>query len=131
MKNILSLVIFSGASLAFALGLFTFAWSKDLTSEDLTFFPKPNPLTSTPRNYELDEDATINYYDNIFEGKSATEIVRFLEGNGYYVFFYTKDELSFMVAERIMVVYSYEVTISLKFSDGVFQKSFIVGYGII
>ena len=118
-------------SVVIAVALLAPAWSRDLTIDSLTFLPKPNPITSTPRNYELDEEATINYYNNLFRGRSAADIIAFFESNGYPIIYNSKDEISFVVAEKIMVIYYYKVSISLKFDNGVFDKSSINYDGII
>ncbi|MET3601905.1 hypothetical protein [Martelella mangrovi] len=118
-------------SVVIAVGLLASAWSKDLTIDNLTFLPKPNPITSTPSNYELDEEATVNYYNKLFHGRSAADVIDFFESNGIPVTYNSKYEISIIVEKQIMIFYYYTVSVSLKFENGVFDKSSINYYGII
>lgn len=129
MKRTSIISILSGFMLA--VGLLTPAWSNELTVESLTFFPKPNPITSTPRNYELNEVKTIKYYDDLFRGRSAREVVEFFDRSQHPIIYNSKNEISFVAQERIMTVYSYKVSISLFFDKGIFKGSAINYYGII
>lgn len=107
----------------------TSAWSDELRQSDLRLLPEPRLSTFLFRGYEPDREGTNAYYDSLFEGKSAEEIVRFLEANGYYVHFPADNELFFTVTRRV-VFFDYSARVGLIFENGLFKKANVTGWGL-
>lgn len=85
---------------------------------------------SCPEKYEFDREATSAYYDDLFEGKTAQEVVRSLENRGIVVLYDTPDRISFFV-ERSLMVIEYSALIGFYFKDGTFLRSEVTGSGIL
>lgn len=117
-------------SLSFSIALAaTTAWSEDLTPQELKLLPEPRLSSFLMGKYEFDERATIKHYNHIFSGRSATEIVNFLEKSGYHVFYDYNDEISFIVTSRV-TFFDYSAIIILKFSDGLFREFDVTAWGV-
>ena len=105
------------------------AWSDALIPRDLKLFPEPRLSTFLFGGYEFDKRATIEHYDQLFAGKTATEIVRFLEIHGYHIFYDSADEIGFYVINRV-VFFDYSARIGLKFEDDIFLETDVVNWGV-
>lgn len=104
-------------------------WSNDLNIQDLRLIPDPRLSTFVFGNYEPDRQATNEHYNRLFEGRSATEIIRFLEKNGYYVHFPDADALFFTVTKNV-ILFDYSARVELTFEGGIFSSANVTGWGI-
>ncbi|OKH89182.1 hypothetical protein [Thalassospira sp. TSL5-1] len=100
-----------------------------MTPDDLRLFPEPSLSSFITGGYEFDAQATVDHYNHLFAGQSATEIVHFLEENNYHVFLDAPDEISFIVSKNVMV-FEYSATIILKFNNGIFRESDVTAWGV-
>jgi hypothetical protein len=95
---------------------------------DLTYFPEPRLIDFLGSGYTVDRAATEAHYDRLFMGRTAVEVVRFLEGSGVHVFYPSENEISIDIAKRV-VVFEYTVGLAFFFEDGIFQRSKVHGPG--
>ena len=107
----------------------TSAWSDDLNPRDLRLIPEPRLSTFVFETYEFDQQATIDHYNQLFEGRSATEIVHFLESNGYNVRFTDRNTLQFTVRKNV-TFFEYSAYFKLIFDNSVFRSADVYGWGI-
>lgn len=104
-------------------------WSDTLSPRDLRLLPEPRFSTVLFGDYKPDQEATIAHYNKVFEGKSAAEIVWFLEDNGYYVFFDSATEIGFYIDKRL-IFFEYSARVELEFENGIFKDSNLIGGGV-
>ena len=107
----------------------TSAWSDNLNPRDLRLIPEPRLSTFVFGNYQPDRQGTNEHYNQLFEGRSATEIVHFLEENGYYVFFPESSFLFFTVRKNV-IFFDYSARVELEFNNGIFRSADVYGWGI-
>lgn len=103
---------------------------EDMNSNDLIIVPEPKLSRFVFGGYELDKAATVDHYDKLFSGKTAQEVIRFLEDMGQNVVYSKKpDEISIML-ERLVTVFYYRVGLSFTFENGIFKKAEIWSSGV-
>ena len=101
-----------------------------MTEDDLKMIPEPTLGSVMSGKYEFDRQATRAHYDDLFQGKTAEEIVRFLEDRGIVVIYDTPDRISFFVERRLMMI-EYSALVALYFKDGTFLRSDVTGSGVL
>ena len=99
-----------------------------MSPSDLTYFPEPRLIDFLGSGYTVDRGATEAHYDRLFLGRTAAEVITFLEESGHRVR-YPADNETFIVIVKRVVFFEYKVRISFFFDDGVFQRSKVGGAG--
>jgi len=99
-----------------------------MSPSDLTYFPEPRLIDFFGGGYTVDRGATEAHYDRLFMGRTAAEVVRFLEGSGVSIFYPSENEISIDIAKRV-VIFEYTVGLAFFFEDGIFQRSKVNGPG--
>lgn len=100
-----------------------------MTPDALQLLPEPRIAAFILGNYEFDPEATIEHYDQVFDGRSAEEVIRFLNETSHHIFYDAVDEISFIVKEKV-TLFDYSAIVILKFKDGVFAKSDVTAWGV-
>jgi hypothetical protein len=95
---------------------------------DLTYFPEPRLIDFLGSGYTVDRAATEAHHDRLFSGKTAAEVISFLEESGHRVRYPAENEISILIIKRV-VFFEYKVGLVFFFEDGVFQRSKVRGTG--
>ncbi len=125
MARLLFLLMLSGI---FAAPVTLYAQTS-MSPSDLTFFPEPKLRDFIASDYTVNRAATEAHYDLLFRGKTAAEVVSFLEGSGLHVFYPSDNEISVDIVKRV-VFFEYTVGLAFYFKDGLFQRSKVHGPGL-
>jgi hypothetical protein len=95
---------------------------------DLTYFPEPRLIDFLGSGYTVDRAATEAHYDRLFMGRTAAEVISFLEESGHRVRYPAENEISIDITKRV-VFFEYKVGLAIFFKDGIFQRSKVHGPG--
>ena len=95
---------------------------------DLTYFPEPRLIDFLGSGYTVDDAATEAHYDRLFMGRTAAEVISFLEERGHPVRNPADNETFIVIVKRV-VFFEYKVRLSFFFEDGLFQRSKVGGDG--
>ena len=101
-----------------------------MNAEDLILIPDPTISRFVFGGYDLEKDATVNHYNELFDGKTAREVVLYFEEEGQHVSYFEDPNKISIILERFVLFFYYRVGISFTFEDGVFEKSEIWASGI-
>ena len=99
-----------------------------MSPSDLTYFPEPRLIDFLGSGYTVDDAATEAHYDRLFMGRTAAEVISFLEESGFHVFYPAENEILIVIIKRV-VFFEYKVTLAFFFDEGVFQRSKVGGDG--
>lgn len=103
--------------------------SEPLTPSDFTILPKPKIGAFITGNYVFDRAATEAHYDETFAGRTATDVVAWMDANDRNFRFNSPSQLSFLVKERVLV-FNFTIGLNLDFKDGVFDKATVWTHGV-
>ena len=73
---------------------------------------------------------TVEHYERMFEGRTAEDVVRFLEERGFHVFYYENPAEIGILLERLVTFFYYRVKINFAFEGGVFESARIGAHGV-
>lgn len=102
----------------------------EMVSNGLILIPEPTLGRFVFGGYTLDEDATADHYNKLFEGKSAEEIIQFLKEQEKRFTFNSDSEIS-IILDRLVGFFYYNVGISFIFENGIFLKAEIWSKGVL
>ncbi len=101
-----------------------------MNADDLILIPEPTISRFVFGGYDLDKGATVDHYNKLFVGKTAQEVVVFLEGQGQHVSYFEDSNKISIMLERFVLFFYYRVGISFAFEDGMFEETEIWASGV-
>ncbi|OKH87071.1 hypothetical protein [Thalassospira sp. TSL5-1] len=89
----------------------------------------PEPRFPVADDYSIDKKAMESYYTDIFKGKSASDIISFLDEHDVMYFFEGGNKIYFLVSKSFVPIPArYSGDILIQFKDGYFEK--VVSFGV-
>jgi hypothetical protein len=96
---------------------------------EIILVPEPSAWAVVFGGFQLDRGATTGYYDAMFRGRTAKEVILYLEAHGIRPEFVSDSKMEFMVERLVGFVY-YRVAFFFRFEDGVYAGAEIWASGI-
>lgn len=106
------------------------AEDKTMTRDDLILVPEPTLSQYLFGGYELDSAATEAHYNALFAGKSAADIVAFLESDGFNVLFYDDSDRIGIIVRRLVNFFYYTAKLDFFFEEGQFVEAKVGATGV-
>lgn len=125
-RNLLRSVVLIGVS---TLASAQPSWSESLNAQDLIIIPEPTLSGYLFRDYQPDKEQMVAYYTDLFKDRTATEIIKFLEDNEYFLSFPSDSEVLFDLSKSLMVM-NYKIRVEILFDEGTFKSVKVYGGGI-
>ena len=124
------LSIITAICVAFMITAVSTASGDNMNANDMIIVPEPKLSRFVFGGYELDKAGTVEHYERMFEGRTAEDVVRFLEERGFHVFYYENPAEIGILLERLVTFFYYRVKINFAFEGGVFESARIGAHGV-